>query len=134
RRTPKAVPAPKGPIQAAAQASAKAAIKAPVKAAVIVAAKGKLAAVPAAKLTPEAQRQKLLAEQVAKLAANRALALASKGKNGKHKNRAMAEAMPVLSAADVEARRTRLKNLIVLGKERGYLTYAEINDHLPDDV
>src|SRR5438552_12296358 len=35
---------------------------------------------------------------------------------------------------DVEARRTRLKNLIVLGKERGYLTYAEINDHLPDDV
>lgn len=30
--------------------------------------------------------------------------------------------------------RTRLKLLIVLGKERGYLTYAEINDHLPDDV
>jgi RNA polymerase primary sigma factor len=28
----------------------------------------------------------------------------------------------------------RLKNLIVLGKERGYLTYAEINDHLPDDM
>ncbi|WP_371065674.1 RNA polymerase sigma factor region1.1 domain-containing protein, partial [Salmonella enterica] len=35
---------------------------------------------------------------------------------------------------DAEARRTRLKSLIVLGKERGYLTYAEINDHLPDDV
>jgi len=33
---------------------------------------------------------------------------------------------------DVEARRTRLKTLIALGKERGYLTYAEINDHLPD--
>src|SRR6476659_3359177 len=33
---------------------------------------------------------------------------------------------------DAEARRTRLKNLIVLGKERGFLTYAEINDHLPD--
>jgi len=33
-----------------------------------------------------------------------------------------------------EDRRTRLKSLIVLGKERGYLTYAEINDHLPDDV
>jgi RNA polymerase primary sigma factor len=39
-----------------------------------------------------------------------------------------------LSPADAEARRTRLKNLIVLGKERGYLTYAEINDHLPDDM
>ncbi|HUL41320.1 MAG TPA: RNA polymerase sigma factor RpoD [Burkholderiales bacterium] len=35
---------------------------------------------------------------------------------------------------DAEARRMRLKNLIVLGKERGYLTYAEINDHLPDDM
>lgn len=33
---------------------------------------------------------------------------------------------------DIDARRTRLKALIVLGKERGYLTYAEINDHLPD--
>ena len=33
---------------------------------------------------------------------------------------------------DIEARRTRLKTLIVLGKERGYLTYAEINDHLPE--
>jgi RNA polymerase primary sigma factor len=39
-----------------------------------------------------------------------------------------------LSPADAEARRTRLKNLIVLGRERGYLTYAEINDHLPDDM
>ncbi|MDQ3196367.1 MAG: RNA polymerase sigma factor RpoD [Pseudomonadota bacterium] len=35
---------------------------------------------------------------------------------------------------DAEARRMRLKNLIVLGKERGYLTYAEVNDHLPDDM
>jgi RNA polymerase primary sigma factor len=33
---------------------------------------------------------------------------------------------------DIEARRTRLKALIMLGKERGYLTYAEINDHLPE--
>src|SRR5262245_10818183 len=35
---------------------------------------------------------------------------------------------------DAEVRRTRLKNLIKLGKERGYLTYAEINDHLPEVV
>jgi RNA polymerase primary sigma factor len=39
-----------------------------------------------------------------------------------------------LSPADAEARRVRLKNLIVLGKERTFLTYAEINDHLPDDM
>jgi RNA polymerase primary sigma factor len=41
---------------------------------------------------------------------------------------------PELQAASAEERRTRLKSLVVLGKERGYLTYAEINDHLPDDV
>ncbi len=35
---------------------------------------------------------------------------------------------------DLEEQRTRLKNLVVLGKERGFLTYAEINDHLPDDM
>jgi RNA polymerase primary sigma factor len=39
---------------------------------------------------------------------------------------------PVEQLQDVEARRTRLKSLIGLGKERGYLTYAEINDHLPE--
>jgi RNA polymerase primary sigma factor len=39
-----------------------------------------------------------------------------------------------MKQAEVEAQKKRLKNLIVLGKERGYLTYAEINDHLPDDM
>jgi RNA polymerase primary sigma factor len=39
-----------------------------------------------------------------------------------------------LTPLEAEARRTQLKNLIVLGKERGFLTYAEINDHLPDEV
>ncbi|MGL5632572.1 MAG: RNA polymerase sigma factor region1.1 domain-containing protein, partial [Azovibrio sp.] len=37
-------------------------------------------------------------------------------------------------AVDAETRKMRLKALIKLGKERGYLTYVEINDHLPDDV
>lgn len=41
---------------------------------------------------------------------------------------------PEVKSNDIEARRMRLKSLIVLGKERGYLTYAEINDHLPDDM
>ena len=44
------------------------------------------------------------------------------------------EQVQVPQPIDAEARRMRLKNLIVLGKERGYLTYAEINDHLPDDM
>ena len=38
------------------------------------------------------------------------------------------------SEEEVEVRRNRLKTLIKLGKERGFLTYAEINDHLPEDV
>jgi RNA polymerase primary sigma factor len=42
------------------------------------------------------------------------------------------EEITILSSA--EERRVRLKSLIVLGKERGYLTFSEINDHLPDDV
>jgi len=39
---------------------------------------------------------------------------------------------PVMLLQDIEARRTRLKALIILGKERGYLTFGEINDHLPE--
>jgi len=39
-----------------------------------------------------------------------------------------------MTAEEQEARRNRLKVLIKLGKERGYLTYGEINDHLPDDL
>ncbi|OJY60471.1 MAG: RNA polymerase sigma factor RpoD [Thiobacillus sp. 0-1251] len=42
--------------------------------------------------------------------------------------------MKELTPVEAEARRTQLKNLIILGKERGFLTYAEINDHLPDEV
>ena len=36
------------------------------------------------------------------------------------------------TAEELEARRLKLRALIKLGKERGFLTYAEINDHLPD--
>lgn len=38
------------------------------------------------------------------------------------------------SQSDEETRKIRLKTLIKLGKERGFLTYAEVNDHLPDEV
>ncbi|MDE1182123.1 RNA polymerase sigma factor RpoD [Paraburkholderia sp.] len=34
---------------------------------------------------------------------------------------------------EIEERRGKLRALIKLGKERGFLTYAEINDHLPDN-
>jgi len=38
------------------------------------------------------------------------------------------------SEEELEARRQKLKTLIKFGKERGFLTYAEINDHLPDNI
>src|SRR3972149_4134533 len=59
----------------------------------------------------------------------------AKPKDKKKPSKKQAEVVeqPVLDQQqDIEARRTRLKALIMLGKERGYLTYAEINDHLPD--
>ncbi|MBN3767469.1 RNA polymerase sigma factor RpoD [Burkholderia sp. Ac-20365] len=34
---------------------------------------------------------------------------------------------------ELEERRSKLRALIKLGKERGFLTYGEINDHLPDN-
>ncbi|WQG66868.1 RNA polymerase sigma factor RpoD [Comamonas testosteroni] len=40
----------------------------------------------------------------------------------------------VLTEEEMNTRRQRLKMLIKLGKTRGYLTHAEINDHLPDKL
>ncbi|WP_066566831.1 RNA polymerase sigma factor RpoD [Snodgrassella sp. CFCC 13594] len=34
----------------------------------------------------------------------------------------------------IEEQRARLRQLIIIGKDRGYITYAEINDALPDDM
>ncbi|MBE7566040.1 RNA polymerase sigma factor RpoD [Acidithiobacillus thiooxidans] len=38
------------------------------------------------------------------------------------------------SVVDNESQRSELKRLIARGKEQGYLTYGEINDHLPEEV
>ncbi len=35
---------------------------------------------------------------------------------------------------DQETQRSQLKKLIIQGKEKGFLTYGEINDHLPEDI
>ena len=37
-------------------------------------------------------------------------------------------------ATETEKQQSRLKVLIAKGKDQGYLTYAEVNDHLPDDI
>ena len=93
---------------------------------------------------------KAIAEQIAKAKAAAAAApavaadAAGKAANGKKqptrgltaKEKALVKEFErrELSPEDAEARRNRLKNLIMLGKERSYLTYAEINDHLPDEM
>jgi RNA polymerase primary sigma factor len=90
-----------------------------------------VAATPAPALKGVPSRKPSVGEIAAKIAGKRAEDAAhKKGKNGKNAEVAPRELTP----ADVEARKRRLKTLIVLGKERGYLTYAEINDHLPDDI
>ncbi|MDB5770573.1 MAG: polymerase primary sigma factor [Burkholderiales bacterium] len=38
------------------------------------------------------------------------------------------------SEEELEQRRQKLKTLIKLGKDRGFLTYSEINDHLPENI
>ncbi len=60
-----------------------------------------------------------------------------RAKDRRAKEKALQEAlrrMPPGPQEDQEARRNKLKALIKLGKERGFLTYAEINDHLPDNL
>jgi RNA polymerase primary sigma factor len=39
-----------------------------------------------------------------------------------------------VTAEDLERRRLQIKNLINMGKDRGFLTYAEINDQLPENI
>ncbi|MGH8552390.1 MAG: RNA polymerase sigma factor region1.1 domain-containing protein, partial [Methylococcales bacterium] len=33
-----------------------------------------------------------------------------------------------------ENQHSQLKHLIAKGKEQGFLTYSEVNDHLPSDI
>ena len=35
---------------------------------------------------------------------------------------------------DLNQQESQLKLLIAKGKEQGYLTYQEVNDHLPDGI
>ncbi|HEX8963858.1 MAG TPA: RNA polymerase sigma factor RpoD [Rhodocyclaceae bacterium] len=125
----KAAPA-KAPAKSAASKTPTKAAKAPAK---TVPAKPapKAAAKPAAKVQPKAAPEPQPAPVVQAEAPKPAKA-ETKGRRGKEKHAALAAAPA--APIDLETKRTRLKNLIALGKERGFLTYGEINDHLPDDL
>ncbi len=61
----------------------------------------------------------------------------AKGKGRTKSERALIkEALAYQSGTeeDLEVKRNKLKILIKLGKERGFLTYGEINDHLPEGL
>ncbi|MES2299169.1 MAG: RNA polymerase sigma factor RpoD [Pseudomonadota bacterium] len=58
----------------------------------------------------------------------------SKAKERKAKGGAPVVVDAHTSEADLERRRQQIKNLINMGKERGFLTYAEINDQLPENI
>src|SRR5258705_9504893 len=76
---------------------------------------------------------KTTAKQALELLEAKVAQVKTKGKRGRRGGNAWL--VPAeLPKEDAETRRTRLKNLIKLGKERGFLTYSEINDHLPDDL
>ena len=95
------------------------------------------------KLTPRQFAEKLRADKEARLKAGKTVAppVAADAKPKSRQRLTAKEKAFVkelerreLPPQELEARRIRLKNLIMLGKERSYLTYAEINDHLPDDM
>jgi len=113
---------PARPLKAAKPAKVTAAAKPPAKAL----EKGKKPTIKSAKAALEQLEAKLAEGLKAK---------AARGRPGrKARKEEWLAAMAVLPKEDAETRRTRLKTLIKLGKDRGFLTYAEINDHLPDDL
>jgi RNA polymerase primary sigma factor len=60
-----------------------------------------------------------------------------KAKDRKAKDKGLKDALAAdgeASEEELERRRQKIKALIHFGKERGFLTYAEINDHLPENI
>jgi len=137
----KARPAPKARAQARKPAKGKLARPAPGKAPKAAAhpkPQGKAPTPPridGKAKKPTIKSAKAALEQLEAKLAEGAKTKAARGRPGrKAKKEEWLAAMAVLPKEDAETRRTRLKTLIKLGKDRGFLTYAEINDHLPDDL
>ena len=86
---------------------------------------------PPAEFVPES-------EEVAALnAVERAeLRAASQGKTRQGKDKSRGGLVPDGSSEEkrIEAQRQKISTLIAVGKSQGYLTYTQINDHLPEDV
>ncbi len=140
RPTPKAKTSGRAKLASSVKAKAKAPKKAPAAKAKVL-AKGAKAKPPVkgkalpkdkakASAAAAAQRKPILPPQIAPKKQKINRTNRAKAREAERALIARAEQRP----EDAEARRTKLKALIKLGKERGYLTYSEINDNLPDVV
>ncbi len=110
--------------------------KAPVTKTVVKAAapvKAVASVTPPAKVTPKKAEPVPVKVEVAPAAAEETSAIKGKGKaKGKDSKRLLGSTS--VQQISPEERKARITSLIKMGKERGYLTHAEINDHLPDTV
>src|SRR3954452_14672534 len=132
RHAPKAARPQKKQLLRAKQPERARKLVAVAKAPVAKGAKPDEKAAKGAKAAPKPQI-KTSAKQALELLEAKVALVKTKGKRGRRAGHAWA--VPAeMPKEDAETRRTRLKNLIKLGKERGFLTYSEINDHLPDDL
>ncbi|MGY2492308.1 RNA polymerase sigma factor RpoD [Cupriavidus sp. CP313] len=80
--------------------------------------------------------ENVLANPVRDNSVSRVIAAASKAgrRAPKEKTQAVATPLDIASMArQDEERQRQMRALIALGRERGYLTHADINDHLPDN-
>jgi len=80
--------------------------------------------------------ENVLANSVRDDSASRMIAVTSKAgrRTPKGKTQAVATPLDIESMArQDEERQRQMRELIALGRERGYLTHADINDHLPDN-
>jgi RNA polymerase primary sigma factor len=118
---PAATPAPKAGKKAAAKPAVAPAPKAEKKAAAKPAAKAGARPAPAAKAPP--------ADKPVPHRVN-----ARAGRRGGRTKTAAEKFEISLPASTPEDRQSQLKLLIARGKEQGFLTYAEVNDHLPSEI
>jgi RNA polymerase primary sigma factor len=121
-KAPKKAPAAKSKVLAKS--------KAPAKTKLLPKERLKAAKAAAAAAQAAAKRKPVLPPQIAPKKQKINRTNRAKAREAERALIARAEQRP----EDAEARRTKLKALIKLGKERGYLTYSEINDNLPDVV
>ncbi len=134
----------KAPVKAKTRAPAK--VKAPVKAAQ---KKGSAAKAPSRKSAPAAEKPARKSRRAAAAVqappatpapapapAPAAAKTARKGgRKARGKARTAAEKLEIiLPASTPEDRQSQLKLLIARGKEQSFLTYAEVNDHLPSEI